>query len=404
MCTLLWRLTTKDGINRAPGQNYITYLCERRPPTRFPWKRMPNPSTKRARHVSAIGTPALSYSHLASRFLSSICGRFILQYLKVFWGLSLIVLFTVIGVSSWQTCKPTTDWTFCDLADPVSDVTGIGIRLATYLQTLLTIFVEFYSAKQAGVVLHMNLAFIWALSILYWFATPSGITLNVAYIVLSLGNCIFLVTLSRIIFPIQDECDYQETLLTAFLRFVTYLLWGACYIFFWYSGVPANLSDMMVVISNGDQTEIVSQEEAQHMGACVQELRGWLFVPWKLERQPSNPVYVANSIIFGFCVGFFCLMSLRLFRMSWLVLHLACKSSAVDLGPGTESDTPVSEHLTQFCLQSMRRVRMPSRCRILLDAWCWFPSGDLKWIISPVSFFSANSVWVTFELHGPNCP
>jgi len=340
-----------------------------------------------------------SYSHLVGRCLSSPFGRFILQHLKLFWGLSFIVLFAVAGVSSLRTVQLTKDLAFCELADPVSDVTGIGIRLATYLQSLLTIFVEFYSARQAGAVLHMNLAFIWTLGILYWFAegdshsdsSSSGITLNVAYIILCLGSCIFLVTLSRIILPIQDERDNQETLLTTFLRFVTYILWGSCYIYFWYMAVPTNLSDLMVTVSfEDDEFQTISQNEAQELGVCVQELRGWLFVPWRLERQPSNPVYLANSIIFGFCVGIFCLMSLRLFRMSWFVLCFVRNSTAVDIptgGPEAEVDIPVSEHLTQFCLRSMGRAKMPSRWRILLDAWCWFPSGDLKWIVGPVSFF-----------------
>ena len=355
---------------------------------------VPNSFTERGQLSLARGLRCIfsfSYSHLAGRFLSSLFGRFILRYLKVFWALSLIVLSVVVGVASWQTVQLATDWEFCNLADPVSDVTGIGIRLATYLQALLTIFVEFYSAKQAGVVLHMNLAFIWTLGILYW---SSNVTLNVVYIILCLGNCVFLVTLSRVIFPIQDERDNQETLLTIFLRFATYILWGTCYIDFWYNAVVPNFSNIMVTVSLDGKSEDISQHDAQLLGICVQELRGWLFVPWRLERRLSNPVYLANSIVFGFCVGFFCLMSLRLFRMCWLVLCLAWNSSTVDIptgGPGTEVDGSISKHLTQCTLRSMSHARMPSRCRILLDSWCWFPSGELKFITSSVSFFRTHT-------------
>lgn len=334
---------------------------------------------------------SFSYSQSARRGLSSPFGRLILRHLNVFWGLSLIILCAVVAISSWRTVELSSDWTPCELADPVSDVTGVGIRVATYLQTLLTIFVEFYSAKQAGVVLQMNLAFLWTLAILYRFAegnSSAGITVDIGYIILCLGNCIFLVTLSRIIFPIHDEGDNQETLLTRFLRFVTYILWGTCHIHYWYKAVPVNFSELTVTISMNDELMEVSQDEARSMGICIQELRGWFFVPWTLDRRPSNPVYLANSIAFAFCVGVFCLMSFRLFRMVWLVLRFVLKSSAFAIPTGTgepktDADTP--EPLNQFCLQKMRRARLPSRCRILLDAWLRFPTGDLKWIFGPVS-------------------
>lgn len=314
------------------------------------------------------------------------------------------MLFVMIGVSSCLAWQLHMQWEPCELENPVSDVTGIGIRLATYIQTLLTIFVEFNSDIQAGVVLHMNLAFIWSLGILYFFAegdTPVGMSPNVAYVLLCLGNCIFLLTLSRIIFPMQDECDNQETLLTAFLRFVTYILWGICHITFWRYGVSPNSLDNIAVGTIDGKMVVISEEKETRLGLCIAIPYGWLFTTWMLECQPSNPVYLANSVFFGFCVGFFCLLCLRLFRMGWLVLCFVLHSSAVDLpirrsGTEIEADAPVSEYLTQFCLQSMGRSRMPSRCRILLDAWLWFPSGDLKRIISAVSFFipSPNEVMV----------
>ena len=362
---------------------------------------MPNLFPKRAQILLAIYIGlryilSFSYSHSAGRFLSSHFGQFILRHLVLFWGLSLIMLLIMIGVSSWWAWKLHLDPASCNVDNPVlPDVTGIGIRLATYIQTLLTIIVEFYSDIQAGVVLHMNLAFIWSLSILYFFAegdTPVGMSLNVTYVLLCLGNCIFLLTLSRLIFPMQDECDNQETLLTACLRFVTYILWGICHIFFWYYRVSPNSSEVMAAGTINGTMVVISQEEATRLGLCVGVPHGWLFTPWVLERQPNNPVYVANSIFFGFCVGFFSLLSLRLFRMWWFVLCFVLHSSAVDLpmrGSGTEfeADAPECEHLAQICLRSMGRSRMPSRCRILLDAWLWFPSGDLRWIISAVSFF-----------------
>jgi len=104
------------------------------------------------------------------------------------------------------------------------DIYGIGIRIATYLQGVMTIFGEIYTAdpKYGAYLTSVNLWFLWALIIATYFCTDK-IHQHDADMLQALGNTISCINLGALLLP-TGRLDL-ESVVTRFMKWVTFVIW-----------------------------------------------------------------------------------------------------------------------------------------------------------------------------------
>jgi len=104
------------------------------------------------------------------------------------------------------------------------DMYGIGIRIAIYLQVVMTIFGECSSdPKYAATVGSMNLWFLWALLLAQIFDTDTNQYRDLIAL-RALGNTIGLVNLGALLLPPARAVDLESN----FTRFMRWFLFFAC--------------------------------------------------------------------------------------------------------------------------------------------------------------------------------
>jgi len=114
----------------------------------------------------------------------------------------------------------------CKTIEGNRDMYGIGIRIAIYLQGVMTIFGEVYNSdpKYATALTSVNLWFVWALIIAAYFC-KYRIQLHDVDMTKSLGDIIVNISLGSLLLP-PRQLDI-ESVLTRVMRWVTFSVWHA---------------------------------------------------------------------------------------------------------------------------------------------------------------------------------
>lgn len=112
----------------------------------------------------------------------------------------------------------------CKPVEGNPDMYGIGIRIAAYLQGLMTIFGEAYTSdpKYSAALTSINLCSLWALSIAMWFC-KDNIQWRDVDMLHALGDTISHINLGVLLLP--SKMFDQDSVFTRLMRWATFCAW-----------------------------------------------------------------------------------------------------------------------------------------------------------------------------------
>jgi len=264
-----------------------------------------------------------------------------------------------------------------------ADTYGIGIRIATYLQLALTIFVNKLSPRHAVALAPVNVWLIFALSVAFstMIARHQEIPIIDLMILDKLGSSVISVTLIQVlagadlnIWLVVRPGEYiHETALTRLMQYCVMALWFVGLTLFSWHILPN---------SNWSQMEFIPTKDGGCRLTKAQPATGCEVVTWsafKGAEAIANDYYQINSIFLPI-VGLvlFALQFWHLGIILWHVLLLDLrKFNAKVCGVGDSEQT----HDKQG-----GRICLPRKSQIIFDCLCVWPLGEFK------GFFKVSAV------------
>ena len=231
------------------------------------------------------------------------------------------------------------------------DMYGIGVRVATYLQLVLTILVEF-RPKMAVCLAPVNMwflvAFFAALCTILWTRDSDPIE---PYVIISLGNGISGMVLGGFWHP--SIVGGYENHITQASRYIVVAIWKVASTVFWWYILPLPMVD--------------------HTNPCGR-------FGWFVSRSTLNGNGFGLGMNRAFNIlGWLALVILFypvLFTISIIAYIVIWKLDLDALPPITKTTT------SQQCT-----IHRPTKLGIMTDFTCRFPVGDLKYVVYGVSVF-----------------
>jgi len=190
----------------------------------------------------------------------------------------------------------------CKAIEGNRDMYGIGIRIATYLQVVMTIFGEVYAnPKYASALTSVNLWFLWALIIAMYFCTDIAQWRDIDML-RALGDTMSYMNLGALLLP-TESLDL-ESVFTRMMRWGTLLHWQFT------------------------PTEGIRRVPDSNTRECYYD---WFFFISNIAEPGKYPRAVFNQIFTYGTIGLFFLALLRVVIyvavFPWSRTHLALKST-----------------------------------------------------------------------------
>jgi len=228
-----------------------------------------------------------------------------------------------------------------------SDMYGIGIRIAAYLQVVMTIIGDAYTAdpKYATALTSLNLWFLWALIIAIYLCNDSYEWRD-AYMLRELGNTIYNTNVGVLLLP-REKLD-PESVFTRLMRWVTVFVW-----------LSASLPQATASYAHYD-----NNPECDY---------GWYFDIYQFHAEKHRRISVDYSIVSPIIGTFSLVLTLRILiyavEFPWSEIDAALNSSKDTLGANKHSWSEV--------------------CRDILFI---YPVGDIMALVDTVSNHGFRSV------------
>lgn len=171
------------------------------------------------------------YSHDRQQFINTIpltnlFNRRFRWWLAASVGVISLSISLSISIPGISVARRERSQQFCKALDGNRDMYGIGIRIATYLQGVMTIFGEVYTAepKYAAALTSVNLWYLWALLSTWGFCKePEHISWRDIDMLRALGDTISYINLGALLLPAKKL--ELESVFTRIMRWVTMLVW-----------------------------------------------------------------------------------------------------------------------------------------------------------------------------------